>query len=760
MPQPFELPEFYMPYPARLNPHLEEARAHSKTWACTMGILDMQQPESGSTIWNEATFDSMDYALLCAYTHPEAPGPELELITDWYVWVFFFDDHFYKIYKRTRDHAGAKAYLDRLPQFMPLTSADTPPEPANAVERGLIDLWSRTVPSKSADWRQRFFESTWNLLAESAWELSNISDSRIPNPIEYIEMRRKVGGAPWSADLVEHAVAVEVPARIAATRPMRVLKDTFSDGVHLRNDIFSYQRETESEGELNNGVLVMEHFLGVGPQEAANVVNDIMTSRLHQFENTVLSELPLLFEEYHLNPDERQQVLTYVRGLQDWQSGGHEWHMRSSRYMNASANKAPAGTSLFAAGLTGLGTAAARLGLTGSAFGLRSRSYTHVPFQPVGPLKFPKIDMPFSARVSPHLDSARRHIIQWATRMHMLDSLPGFPSFAIWNEEQLIAYDFALCAAIIHHDASSPQLDISSDWLTWGTYGDDFFPKVFGRTRDFIGAKLQRERLWLFLPIDCSSNTAPLNPLEMGLADLWLRTAEPMSINARRQFRESIQEMTGSWLWELANQIQNRVPDPVDYIEMRRKTFGADMTRSLSQIVLGDDLPAEIYCSRPMVNLANSASDHGTLTNDLFSYRKEIEFEGEIHNCVLVVQKFLNCDAQRALDMVNDLMAARMRQFRRIVALELPALSDDFKLNANQRERLHQYVTSLQDWMAGILIWHEMCGRYPGFEDPASQSTKPFFGPTGLGTSAAKIRSFSGSRPGMSTLHTPGYILK
>lgn len=741
MQQPFELPTFYMPYPARLNSHLEEARTHSKAWARTMGMVDVKQPETGNIIWDEAKFDAMDYALLCAYTHPEAPGPELDLITDWYVWVFFFDDHFHDVYKRTRDHAGAKAYLDRLPQFMPITSDDMPVEPVNAVELGLIDLWTRTVPSKSIDWRQRFFESTRNLLAESAWELSNISDSRVPNPIEYIEMRRKVGGAPWSADLVEHAVSVEVPARIAATRPMRVLKDTFSDGVHLRNDIFSYQRETESEGELNNGVLVMESFLEVEPQEAANVVNDMLTSRLHQFENTVLTELPLLFEEYRLNPDERQQVLTYVRGLQDWQSGGQEWHMRSSRYMNKGVSQA--GTSLFD-GPTGLGTAAARFGLTGNAFGLRSRSYTHVPFQPVGPLKRPGIDMPFQTRMSPHLDSARRNLKQWATRMHMLDSLPGLPAFAIWTEEQLLAYDFALCAAAIHPEASSSQLDISAQWLTWGTYGDDLFPKIFGSTRNFVGAKLQRERLWLFLPLDCTSTTPALNPLEMGLADLWQRTAEPMPMDARRQFRESVQEMTSSWLWELANQFQHRVPDPVDYIEMRRKTFGSDMTRSLSQIALGDDIPAEIYSSRPMINLANSACDYACLTNDLFSYRKEIEFEGEIHNCVLVIQKFFNCDAQRALNMVNDLMAARMRQFQRIVARELPALSDDFKLNASQRSRLHQYVISLQDWLAGILTWHEQCHRYPGFEDSASQESMHFFGPTGLGTSAANIKSFSG----------------
>lgn len=740
MQQPFKLPEFYLPHPARLNPHLEEARTHSKAWAYTMGMLDVEQPESGTTIWDEAAFDSMDFALLCAYTHPEAPAPELDLITDWYVWVFFFDDHFYEVYKRTLDHAGAKEYLDRLPQFMSLTPSDVPPEPTNAVERGLIDLWSRTVPSKSADWRQRFFESTKNLLLESAWELTNIGDGRVANPIEYIEMRRKVGGAPWSADLVEHAVAVEVPARIAATRPMHVLKATFADGVHLRNDLFSYQREVESEGELSNGVLVIERFLEVDPQEAANIVNDILTSRLHQFENTVLTELPLLFEEYHLNLDERRQVLTYVRGLQDWQSGGHAWHMRSSRYMNAGASEAPAGASLFD-GPTGLGTAAARLGFTGPAFGLRARSYSHVPYQPVGLLKMPTIEMPFTTRMNPHLDSARRHAIQWAARMHMLDPLP----YAIWTEEQLIGYDFPLYAAMICPDASSAQLNLMSVWFTWGTYGDDFFPKVFGQTRDFAGAKVQRERLALFLPVDCSFTTPPLNPLEMGLADVWLRIAEPMSTDARSQLRESIQDLTGSWLWELANQIQNRVPDPVDYIEMRRKTFGSDMIRRVSQIGISYDLPAEVYGSRSMVNLLNIACDHAGLTNELFSYRKEIEIEGEIHNCVLVIQKFLNCDAQHALDIVNDLMAARMRQFQRIVTLELPALSEDFKLDADQRDRLSQYVISLQDWMAGNLKWHEMSPRYPGFEEPAAQNKKPFFGPTGLGTSAAKIPAFSGT---------------
>ena len=68
--QPFELPAFYMPYPARLNPHLEAARIHSKAWAYEIGILKAQKDSKEGAVWDEHDFDSHDYALLCSYTHP------------------------------------------------------------------------------------------------------------------------------------------------------------------------------------------------------------------------------------------------------------------------------------------------------------------------------------------------------------------------------------------------------------------------------------------------------------------------------------------------------------------------------------------------------------------------------------------------------------------------------------------------------------------------------------------------------------------
>ncbi|MBV1947991.1 germacradienol/geosmin synthase Cyc2 [Streptomyces sp. BV129] len=694
MTQPFELPHFYMPYPARLNPHLEEARTHSTAWARDMGMLE------GSGIWDQADLEAHDYGLLCAYTHPDCDGPALSLITDWYVWVFFFDDHFLDMFKRTPDRAAGKAHLDRLPLFMPLDPATPVPEPENPVEAGLADLWARTVPAMSEDWRRRFAVATEHLLNESMWELSNINEGRIANPVEYIEMRRKVGGAPWSAGLVEYATA-EVPASVARTRPLRVLMETFSDGVHLRNDLFSYQREVEDEGENSNGVLVLERFFGCTTQEAAETVNDILTSRLHQFEHTALTEVPAVALENGLRPDEVAAVAAYTKGLQDWQSGGHEWHLRSSRYMNQGARsdspwQLPSGP----------GTSAADIRtLLASAGVERMRAYTHVPYQKVGPSLLPDFHMPFPLELSPHLDAARQNLVTWCHGT-------GILSEGVWDEDKLAAYDLALCSAGLDPDATPEALDLSARWLAWGTYGDDYYPLVYGHRRDLAAARLTTARLSQCMAVDGEPAVVPANAMERGLIDLWALTTAAMTVEQRRTLKAAVDVMTESWVWELSNQMQNRVPDPVDYLEMRRATFGSDLTLSLCRMGQGPAIPPEVYRSGPVRSLENAAIDYACLINDVFSYQKEIQYEGEIHNAILVVQNFFGVDYPAALAVVHDLMTQRMQQFEHVVAHELPVLYDDFQLSGEARAAMGHYVLDLQNWLAGILNWHREVDRY------------------------------------------------
>lgn len=727
MAQPFTLPDFYVPHPARLNPHVDEARRHTTGWARRMGMLE------GSGVWEESDLQSHDYALLCAYTHPDCDAEALSLVTDWYVWVFFFDDHFLELFKRTRDRAGGKAYLDRLPAFMPMTDGQALPEPENPVEAGLADLWARTVPAMSPAWRARFAVATENLLNESLWELSNINEGRIANPVEYIEMRRKVGGAPWSAGLVEYAAGAEVPEQVARSRPLRVLRDTFSDGVHLRNDLFSYQREVEDEGENSNGVLVLEHFLGCTTQEAAEAVNDLLTSRVQQFENTALTEVPALCVEKGLGPAECAAVAAYTKGLQDWQSGGHEWHMRSSRYMNEGlTDGAAAGAG--APGMSALGMSALDIrNVFGRPAAARLRTLTHRPRQ-VGPSLLPDFALPFPLSLSPHHADARAESVAWAGRMGLLDD--------IWDERKCAGYDFALCSAGLDPDATVEELTLSAEWLTWGTYGDDYYPVVYGRPRDLLGAKAATERLKECMPVEDPAAGAALavSPMERSLADLWARTAEPMPEAARAALRRTVELMLDSWLWELHNQAQHRVPDPVDYIEMRRLTFGSDMTMSLARLRHGNALPPGVLTSGTIESLEHAAMDYACILNDLFSYQKEIEYEGEVHNAVLVVQTFFDCDYPTAAAMTADLMESRLREFLHVKEHELPVLCEDFGLDGAAREALGAYVRELEDWLAGILNWHRGTRRYRE-EDLRGGVTLPsrLGVPSGLGTSAFRL---------------------
>lgn len=379
----------------------------------------------------------MDFACFTAYTHPDAPATELDLLTEWYVWGWYVDDYFAKSFEASGDLAGARSEANRLMEsleaFMPPELSAARPEPTNPVERALHDLWPRTAPTMSREWRSRYVANLRRLAEVYRREMSTSEKSRhrIVDPIEYISIRREVSGMAWSLDLVEHSLCAEVPAHIYHARPIRVLRDTFCDAVGLRNDIISYQIDVD-EGRVNNGVMVMQHLLGCELQRAVEVVNDQVTSRMQQFENTVATELAPLLDEQGVDPVARQQVLKYVKALEDWMAGDLKWELQpGGRYIPASPERSGEAGGLSRSiplGPTGLGTSAALLPLSLGALGLqRLKSYTYVPYRPVEQPKLPSFYMPFSARVNPLVEAARQHSRQWARQMGMLDSLPASP---------------------------------------------------------------------------------------------------------------------------------------------------------------------------------------------------------------------------------------------------------------------------------------------------------------------------------------------
>ncbi|TJZ54546.1 hypothetical protein FCH28_15690 [Streptomyces piniterrae] len=520
------------------------ARDLAKGWARSMGML-----ERGG-VWSEASFESADYASLTASCHPDAGADQLPLVTDWYVWLFFLDDHFDELYMRRGDMAGGRAYLSLLAAIMAgghggALMSDDP------AERGLADLWPRTAPLMRDDWRQRFRESNQGVLDEHLRELVLYGQSRVPDPISYLDMRREGRGGPWAAELVELALRAPLPAEISRSRPMRALQDAFGDVVRLHNDLTSYRREVEEEGEVSNEVLVVEHFLGCCPEEASDIVRDLLDTRMRRFEDIVASELPVLFADQTVGPSGQATVIGYVQGLRDFMAGNRQWHEQSGRNAATGPAGAPSPSPVLG-GPTGLGTSASRLLLGGRA-DEPAEGATGSPREPA-PAPSPVAD----TRLGLQLEVAAQRALAWARQAGMAD-----PLFGVWDEKDLSGLDFASVRSLRSSAASSQtiaaasEFDLAAAWYLWSRFADDYFSTRYADSRDADGATAFLSRLPQFMPQrGAEPGLKPANPMERGLAELWSYSLSVAAAEWRGGLRAS--------LLDLAEDLRHRIADLVD----------------------------------------------------------------------------------------------------------------------------------------------------------------------------------------------------
>ena len=114
----------------------------------------------------------------------------------------------------------------------------------------------------------------------------------------------------------------------------------------------------------------------------------------------------------------------------------------------------------------------------------------------------------------------------------MLDALPGVPGGTSGTSTSSMPPTSRSAARSINPDATA-RARSHRRWLVWGTYADDYFPTVFGRTRDWRARRCSTPGCRCSCRSTARRSRRRLNPMERGLADLWARTAGPMSAGAR-----------------------------------------------------------------------------------------------------------------------------------------------------------------------------------------------------------------------------------
>ncbi|MCR3752374.1 terpene synthase family protein [Lentzea californiensis] len=331
----------------------------------------------------------------------------------------------------------------------------------------------------------------------------------------------------------------------------------------------------------------------------------------------------------------------------------------------------------------------------------------------------PSFDMPFAARLSPHIDRVRQHTKTWVRDMGMLGGAP-------WTEAFYDAADYGGFGPLTHPAASLDDLKHINDWHTWGFHVTDAFQSGFLRPRNVAGGRAFVAGLKSVL----SGSPPSPNPAERGLADLVSRST------LDEEDREHLAEFFDALLWELHNTAQGRVPDPIDLVEMRRRSIAAELSAKLARKSVGAELPAELLSNSTMRALVDSFGDVPALRQEIVGFDHAYATGGSTTSAVLAVQQFFECELQQAVSVVADLIAARLRQIGSIID-ELPSVADEYGLDAEAKARLHRYVEALKSWLAGELLWTQRSGRYSSSPVPTRKS---FHRPSGLGTAALLVR--------------------
>jgi geranylgeranyl diphosphate synthase type I len=418
------------------------------------------------------------------------------------------------------------------------------------------------------------------------------------------------------------------------------------------------------------------------------------------------------------------------------EAGGRDWaHQEAHRQLQAAlaclqaANPAP--------------RAAAEL--TAIAHRLGTPPAGHSPADGPGrAFQLPEIQISRAARLNPQLAAARAHTAEWAQQLALVDpNGDGRP----WTPDQLAANDFGLLCSHEFPDAPAEELNTITDWYTWLFHLDDYLVEAFGRTGDMAGARAFLAGVPRFAPVELGAEApAPSSPTERALADLWSRTAPPMSPAWRLRLRAGIEELLAGHLQEL-RQIGTPHDDPIEYLEVKRKAAGGRIASCLAEFGRGGELPSVVAADPTMRALVDAGNDSALLINDIFSYEREAADPAETANMVLVLQKFLGCDPQQAVTATNDMLTARVRQFEHIADVEVPEMCLVHQLSPADRSAVLGLVDSLRDWLPGWLEWHRRAARYGGTDTVASARTitRAPTGPTGFGTATAR-RILAGAR--------------
>lgn len=316
------LPEISSPFPHRINSHVEQMREHLAAWTSRIGLVRHEAARQ--------RFERADFGWFAAMVYPTASPSHAHLMADWFAWLFLVDDQLDDGHTgHDPKHVGEavdqmRAVLDSPDFGASLTSSRNLPVAVSA----LADLWTRTAPDTTGDWRRRFTRHLDHCLAAATtWEAANRAGGIVPDEDTYVPQRRHTGAIYVCMDFIDIVARLHVPQALYDSAAFTGALNAACDVVCWTNDVYSHDKE-RSLGEVHNLVHIVAHHHGLDRQQAMRRVGNAIAAKTRCFEARE-RELLLAY------PQHTETLRLYLDGMRTWMRGNLDWSQATKRYRPA-----------------------------------------------------------------------------------------------------------------------------------------------------------------------------------------------------------------------------------------------------------------------------------------------------------------------------------------------------------------------------------------------------------------------------------------
>ena len=302
------------PFATSLNPCVAFAEQRGLAWAQRFGLLISRKA---------LVAGRLEYIQFSAFVHPQVPLERLQIVSDFFTWLFLFDDKLDES-PQGKDLGHLTLLHDR---FREVLRGAGPNRHDDRFTHALYDLRTRIATLGNEAILARFVSSMNGYFQAGQWEATNRCQGTIPEVSTYLAMRAETGAVYPCFDLIGITDRLDLPDSVFYHDSVKRLALLANRVICWCNDIYSLTKERQQE-DVHNLVLVFQHAGQLSLPAALNHAVRVHNQDVAEFV-ALSARLP------RFSPAIDFELERYVSSLRTWMRANYEFSRTAARYRSA-----------------------------------------------------------------------------------------------------------------------------------------------------------------------------------------------------------------------------------------------------------------------------------------------------------------------------------------------------------------------------------------------------------------------------------------